>query len=104
MSNPSRIITLIQQDLQHHHLLANFAHRAEIEQEHHFELLGVVHELMNVPDSAELDFGKTYYNYMGLAALFPLDASPENIRGQAELCYEHLLAIVEVEREWLGRS
>jgi hypothetical protein len=105
MTNTSLIITLIQQDLKHHQLLTTLAHCPRVEQEkQHLELLNVVQALMDVPESAELVWGKTYSKYMGLAPWYPLEATTEGLRHQAELCYTHLSAIVDVEREWLGRS
>ena len=60
MKNRDLIITLIQQDLKHHQLITNLENLITIEKgKHDLEILNVVHDLMEVPDTAELDFGKT---------------------------------------------
>lgn len=98
MKNKDLIITLIQQDLKHQQLIDRMENLIAIEKgKHHLELLNLVYDLMKVPESAELDWGKTYCNYMGIASWFPLEPTTEGLRNQAELCFIHLEAIVDVE-------
>ncbi len=105
MKNKGLIIQLIQQDLKHQQLIERVENLISIGKEkHHLELLNVVQELMQVPKSAELDWGKTYNKYMGIASWFPLESTTEGLRNQAELCYSHLEAIVDVEQEHLSHA
>ncbi|MCJ8290166.1 MAG: hypothetical protein HRT58_10925 [Crocinitomicaceae bacterium] len=100
MQGRNLIITLIQQDLKHQQLIERVEDLISIEKEkHHLELLHLVQELMKVPETAELDWGKTYCKYMGIASWFPLESTSDGLRNQAEMCFTHLQAIVEVENE-----
>lgn len=105
MQNKELIISLIQQDLKDHQLIASLENLIAVGKEkHHLELLNVVQELMDVPESAEVDWGKTYCNYMGLASWFPLEPTSDGLRNQAEMCYSHLEAIIDVERTYLSND
>lgn len=98
MKNIDLIIQLIQQDLKHQQLIEKLENLILIGKEkHHLELLNVVQNLMKVPKSAELDWGKTYSKYMGIASWFPLESTTEGLRDQAEMYFIHLQAIVDVE-------
>lgn len=55
MKNRDLIITLIQQDLKHHQLIASLENLiAVVKEKHHLELLNVVQKLIDVPESARL--------------------------------------------------
>ncbi len=110
MKNKDLIVSLIQQDLKHHQLIASLENLIAVGKEkHHLELLNVVQELMDVPESAELvptaiGRGKTYSKYMGLASWYPLESTSDGLRNQAEMCYSHLEAIIDIERTYLPKE
>lgn len=99
------IIRLIQQDLKHTQFIIGLDKLGlQASETHHLELLDVIYDLMKVPESAEIDWGKTYSSYMSKAFQYRPWSSPEEIESQAELCYLHLQAIVDVEKEWARKT
>ena len=126
MNTKSLIIRLIQEDLKHSQFILGLDNLGlKASETHHLELFEVVSELMKVPESAEISWGKVYSNYMTKAFLSnPFESaadencsfgvrsqwqksvslSPEAIENQAELCYLHLKAIVDVENETIRRA
>lgn len=105
MKNKDLIVSLIQQDLKHHQLVLGLDNIGlQAGEKHHLELLNVVYDLMEVPQSVEMDWGMTYTNYMNKALRYHIKSTSENLRGQAELCYTHLKCLVDLENEKLGKS
>lgn len=99
MKNKDQIIALIQHDLKSHEIADLQKVHNRIEEGERIELLDLVFELMNVPPSAELDWGKTYCNYMNFAPYYFEESTSEKFKKQAELCFSHLQCIIDVEME-----
>ena len=110
MQNKELVISLIQQDLKHHQLiigLENISSKAGRKagalirngSDLHLDILDLWFDTMKVPESVEMDWGKTYTNYMNKALRYKIDATAEGIRQLAELCYTHLKCIVDLEIE-----
>lgn len=105
MKTKNLITALIQQDLKHTQFLLGLDKlHLQATETQHLDLLDVIYDLMKVPESAELDWGKTYSNYMNKAFNYRPWKSSEEIKNQAELCYLHLKAIVDVENAWELRA
>lgn len=105
MEHKKLVINLIQQELKHRQLIASLENLIAVGKEkYHLELLNVVQELIYVNEYEEVDWGKTYCNYMGLASWFPLEPTSDGLRNQAEMCYSYLEAIIDVERTYLSKD
>jgi hypothetical protein len=120
MQNKELVISLIQQDLKHHQLiigLENISLNAGRKagallrngSDLHLDILDLCFDAMKVPESAEIDWGMTYTNYMNKALRYKIDATSEGLRHReaatrelAELCYTHLKGIVDLENERKG--
>jgi hypothetical protein len=112
MQNKELVISLIQQDLKHHQLiigLENISLNAGRKagalirngSDLHLDILDLCFDAMKVPESAEMDWGMTYTNYMNKALRYKIDATSEGLRQLAGLCYTHLKCIVDLENERL---
>lgn len=100
MKNKTLIIALIQQDLKHHQLILGLDNIGlQAGGKHHLEILDIVYDLMQVPQSIEMEWGMTYTNYMNKALRHKIQATSEGLKQPAELCYTHLQCIVDLEHE-----
>lgn len=95
MRNKQLIIKLIQQDLKHCQLLYGL-NRVGLngEDKHQLQLFDIVYELMKVPQNLEIDWGKTYQDYMKQALLLEIGSTDAHLKPLAELCYKHLRMLV----------
>ncbi|GAB5418847.1 MAG: hypothetical protein Crog4KO_01720 [Crocinitomicaceae bacterium] len=70
MQNKELIISLIEHDLKHHQLVTGLDNIGlEAFDKHLLELFDVIYDLMELPESAESKWGKTYTKYMKLLML-----------------------------------
>jgi hypothetical protein len=49
---------------------------------------------MKVPQNLEIDWGKTYLDYMKQAAFLELGNTDAHLKPLAELCYKHLRMLI----------
>lgn len=104
MENKELIISLIQQDLKHHQLVTGLDKIGlEAFDKHLLELFDVIYKLMEVPESAEYEWGKTYSNYMNFAINYEIESTSESLEPLAGGCFIHLQAIIDLENEKLGK-
>ena len=100
MKNKTLIIALLQQDLKHHQLILGLDNIGlQAGEKHHLEILDIVYDLMQVPQSVEMEWGMTYTNYMNKALRYRIQANSEGLKQLAELCYTHLKCMVDLENE-----
>lgn len=100
MQNKELVISLIQQDLKHHQLVGGLdSIGLEAFDKHLLELFDVIYKLMNVPKSAEHEWGKTYTNYMNFAVNYEVESTSDSLKPLAGGCFQHLQAIIDIENE-----
>ncbi len=99
MKAKNQIIALIQHDLKNHQSTAYQKAQNWIGNSSDPDLLDIVFNLMKVPASAEIDWGKTYCNYMNFAPCYSIQSTSKQLRSQAEICFTHLQCIIDLEIE-----
>lgn len=100
MQNKELVISLIQQDLKHHQLVTGLDNIGlEAFDKHLLELFDVIYDLMEVPESAESEWGKTYTKYMNFVVNYDVESTSESLKPLAGGCFIHLKAIVDIENE-----
>jgi hypothetical protein len=105
MQNKELIISLIQQDLKHHQLVVGLDNIGlEAFDKHLLELFDVIYKLMEVPESAESEWGKTYTKYMNFAVNYELESTSESLEPLAGGCFQHLQAIIDIENEKIDKN
>lgn len=103
MGNKQLIVRLIQQDLKHCQFL-NELNRVGLggNDKHDLALLDIIYDLMNVPQSIEIDWGQVYAQYVHAAKKYPITEASDSLRPLAKKCYKHLKCIVDLEDELLS--
>ncbi len=100
MQNKELVISLIQQDLKHHQLVTGLDNIGlEAFDKHLLELFDVIYNLMEVPESAESEWGKTYTRYMNFAVNYEVESTSKSLEPLAGGCFQHLQAIIDIENE-----
>ena len=98
MKIKNQITAFIQHDLKNHQSLG-INTQNQLQKSNELDLLDKVFDLMKVPASAEIDWGKTYCNYMNFAPYYSIQSTPKHLHNQAKLCFTHLQCIIDLEKE-----